>query len=589
MDTMELRQGSVMSDITNKAKTSQRRTSLMMRNNNSTSLAATSVKAQALANKYRLSKTPNKREPQTKVLRIKKLNEMHATGAFDVEEETIEKARIRKQSERTIGQGINLDEFDDFDFDEEEEYYYVENNDEDASQKIYTEACKEFGAKYMKLIYNQLAKETLSLLSVVLRTTDSKAFATALVKNSSIDTLVLENNRIGGRGARYFAEVLTRNLYLTDVKIVENHLGSEGAEAICKALCHNNYVRRLDLSGNGFVEDDALFFKDMLDENHALRELYLGHNGFRERGGEVFADGLATNDFLRVLDLSWNHLRMGGATAIGKALQVNRHLEKLDISWNGFHVRGAITMSKALETNQALSYLDISCNRLTDACITCLLQGLKDNSTLRVLRMAKNPMFPDSAQKILECVQENPNIGLDLIDLGDQSVTEKFYEILSDLTEKRQGFKVKYGVVWKADREVLGKQDDDEDEDDLINEDPLLVLMEYARMENISLVELFIKLDSDKSGSLSREEFLDGLEQVNIPMRRRALNKLIDKMDQDGDGEIDFDELMSAHEEHKEKLKEYLRGDVPLDETEIGRIDKSLRNVMNKRYIMHKF
>lgn len=63
---------------------------------------------------------------------------------------------------------------------DEEEYYYTDVDD-DSSQKLYTDACKEFRAKYMKLIYNQLTKETLSLLSVVLKPMDCKAFATALV------------------------------------------------------------------------------------------------------------------------------------------------------------------------------------------------------------------------------------------------------------------------------------------------------------------------------------------------------------------------------------------------------------------------
>lgn len=30
-------------------------------------------------------------------------------------------------------------------------------------------------------------------------------------------------------------------------------------------------------------------------------------------------------------------------------------------------------------------------------------------------------------------------------------------------------------------------------------------------------------------------------QDVNIPMRKRALNKLIDKMDKDGDGEVDME------------------------------------------------
>lgn len=45
---------------------------------------------------------------------------------------------------------------------------------------------------------------------------------------------------------------------------------------------------------------------------------------------------------------------------------------------------------------------------------------------------------------------------------------------------------------------------------------------------------------------------------------------------------------MQAQKNHKEKVKNYMRGEVPIEETEIGRIDKSLRIIMNKRYLMNK-
>lgn len=93
----------------------------------------------------------------------------------------------------------------------------------------------------------------------------------------------------------------------------------------------------------------------------------------------------------------------------------------------------------------------------------------------------------------------------------EQCVNGKFAEQLQELQKKRN-LKVIHGMVWQTNRETLGSLDDDEDENQLINEDPLLVLMEFARLSNFSLVDLFNKLDEDKSGSLSRDEFIKGLE-----------------------------------------------------------------------------
>ena len=47
-----------------------------------------------------------------------------------------------------------------------------------------------------------------------------------------------------------------------------------------------------------------------------------------------------------------------------------------------------------------------------------------------------------------------------------------------------------------------------------------------------------------------------------------------------------FRELIQAQKQHKEKLKVFLKGDVPLQDTEIGRIDRKLRMVMSRRHLL---
>jgi hypothetical protein len=49
-----------------------------------------------------------------------------------------------------------------------------------------------------------------------------------------------------------------------------------------------------------------------------------------------------------------------------------------------------------------------------------------------------------------------------------------------------------------------------------------------------------------------------------------------------------FRELIQAQKQHKEKLKVFLKGDIPLEDTEIGRIDRKLRMVMSRRHLMKK-
>ncbi|KAK3100432.1 hypothetical protein FSP39_019892 [Pinctada imbricata] len=544
-----------------------------------------------LAAKYRHSSTSSTKlhmQNPTKVVRQKRV-ELDIQVQKEMEKMKAEEEERKKREQREeIERRMQIEDIEDVDYDEddspfEDEVLY------DFCQRLYMEACKDLNITPINLVIKHLATNKLAIVGVVLGKKDAKACAIALLRNSTVETLVLDGNHLGGAGCRYFGDVISVSTYLTDIKIAENNLGSDGAKDICYALKNNNVVRRLDLSGNGFTEEDAEYFKEMLDENHALRELYLSHNKFQEKGGEVFADGLANNDFLRVLDLSWNHLRMGGAKAIGTALQSNRHLEKLNISWNGFHVRGALSLAKALEVNTTLLEMDLSCNRLGDLCVQAIVKGLQKNATLKVLRLAQNHINPEGAMHILGTIDATPSIALELLDLGDRCVTDKFENLYHELQKKRSPFKVIYGMVWQTDRRSLSSYDREKEEEDLAEEDPLTVLFEYARLQNFRLIDMFKNLDTDNSGSLDKQEFIDGLAMVNIPMTKKGVARLINRMDVDNDGEIDFGELIIAQKQHKEKLKNIMKSDVPWENTDIARIDKLLRKVIYKRFLMRKF
>ena len=65
---------------------------------------------------------------------------------------------------------------------------------------------------------------------------------------------------------------------------------------------------------------------------------------------------------------------------------------------------------------------------------------------------------------------------------------------------------VKHGMILKNDDLGLRPQSDPFSLDD-----PMTVLMEFMRIRNLRLIDLFACLDKDGNKSLSREEFRDGL------------------------------------------------------------------------------
>jgi hypothetical protein len=66
-----------------------------------------------------------------------------------------------------------------------------------------------------------------------------------------------------------------------------------------------------------------------------------------------------------------------------------------------------------------------------------------------------------------------------------------------------------YGVVWKRRAREAGPGEDEEAA--LMDENPLMVLMEVMRLQNLRLVDLFQSLDKNLSKNISLEEMHNGL------------------------------------------------------------------------------
>jgi len=79
-------------------------------------------------------------------------------------------------------------------------------------------------------------------------------------------------------------------------------------------------------------------------------------------------------------------------------------------------------------------------------------------------------------------------------------------------------------------------------------------LMAYIDRMNYRMVDLFNQFDKDKSMTVSREEFYTGLKSIGVPMEDRDLTLLINLLDDNGDGEIDYTEFISIKDVDEEDI-----------------------------------
>ena len=69
-------------------------------------------------------------------------------------------------------------------------------------------------------------------------------------------------------------------------------------------------------------------------------------------------------------------------------------------------------------------------------------------------------------------------------------------------------------------------------------------LQQMLKEQGIDLDTAFMQLDADGSGSVTHREFKDGLAELGITLPHAQMKELIATFDEDGDGDIDYDEFV---------------------------------------------
>ncbi|GFS12777.1 leucine-rich repeat-containing protein 74A-like [Elysia marginata] len=220
-------------------------------------------------------------------------------------------------------------------------------------------------------------------------------------------------------------------------------------------------------------------------------------------------------------------------------------------------------------------------NRINKQCLYELVKGLRGNTSLRVLRLGDNPITASGAYFLLNQMLEMPSSALKEIDLGYQSVEPNFLTLLEQVQQVHPDLQVVYGAV-------LGQDVESKDEEqELMDENPVVVLMEFGNILGYRLVDLFAMMDKDNSKTLTRMEIKNGLLGCNIPLSEKALDALVHKLDEDGDGEIDYAELIAGKTQHRRKITRTImmsrEQNVNMEETEVGRVRKKLKRLLDKK------
>ena len=269
--------------------------------------------------------------------------------------------------------------------------------------------------------------------------------------------------------------------------------------------------------------------------------LDLSCNKFSNKACEFFAKVLDENITLSDLDLSWNHIQVKGGLALAKGLRGNVKLKSLNLAWNGLADDAARSLAGALLENGTLQFLDLSSNRISDTGAFSIARCLESNSSLEVLRLSKNNLKNNGASALLNSIIKNGDSRIHKIDLIGTPLKEEFHIIAEESRKLRQ-----IEIITDETPELRHKQEEP---------DPGTLLRNYIAKEHVQIVDLFRKLDRDGSMQVSVKEFAEGLRKSQVGLTQYEVDRIIDVLDADKDGEIDYSEFVCIQGEWKNDEK----------------------------------
>ena len=183
----------------------------------------------------------------------------------------------------------------------------------------------------------------------------------------------------------------------------------------------------------------------------------------------------------------------------------------MNLSWNGFENEGAEALGKALTHNMLLQELRLECNRVGPQGFGKLCTFLKDNNTLKRLyvtkikrnkqkeeeqftnksfyfKIGKNYIQEEVLEGVLKFFQTVPSLALDLLDVSEVTLKPKIDEAINECKKTHKNLSVVYGFHNMNDRKSLSP-----------SAEALNFINNYCAQNNISLMDLFSKLDSVKN------------------------------------------------------------------------------------------
>lgn len=168
----------------------------------------------------------------------------------------------------------------------------------------------------------------------------------------------LSSNNVGKLGVDHIcASVTTRECRIETLNLEDNRLGDKISVKLFESLQTNTTLKKLNMSRNFLSDAIADSIKTLFQKNYSIQELYLHWNLFKPQGGIKIFQGILENEVLMVLDFSWNSIGSGDPSVVPPILELfktNERLIHLDLSNNNFSLEESKQIAEGLANNHTI-------------------------------------------------------------------------------------------------------------------------------------------------------------------------------------------------------------------------------------------
>ena len=288
-----------------------------------------------------------------------------------------------------------------------------------------------------RILLKNKSIETLILQENLLGEDAGDKIGTSLIQNETLKKLVLSDNKIRNKGARSIIENANN---LISIDLSDNDISPEVCYELKYLISHNKALKEIIWNGNYVGFKGINFIMSALNQKIKLKSLSLRNTSIGKKGIKCLAEGLINNTFLEIIDLSSNSITYQSFIYICDSLNTsqikifrcknnllgddsmryfadtilnknsNSCLHSFDFSSCKIYDQGLIYILNGLTTNTKINRVKLRDNYFSHEIDYVILDFLELNTTLTHLDLTKNRFSFQCLQKVNKIIKRNRNI-----------------------------------------------------------------------------------------------------------------------------------------------------------------------------------